>query len=35
MVEKLGSGTVVEEAVVGIPDSGVTVVERGTGSAAV
>lgn len=35
MVEEPGSGTVVGEAVVGIPDTGVAVVELGTGIAAV
>ena len=34
-VEELGSGTVVAEAVVGIPDTGVAVVELGIGSAVV
>lgn len=35
VVEKLGSGTVVREAVVGKPDTGVAVVGLGTGSVVV
>jgi len=35
VVEEPGSGIVVGEAVVGIPDTGVAVVELGTGIAAV